>query len=148
MTAVGTGDPHPTEAHARTTPYIAKYAGLALFGFHSSITGVATIGATAGPQWGLVWPSLITVLAVGALVGVLRTRAQRPPRFEIIATLLLLGHLASYSVFIVLRTIEDGQVERLPYAWLPLLVSFFPYARLVKLFRGTRTTTEATGGIQ
>lgn len=125
-----------TESHPSWYPgLIVKYTVVALYGLAVSTFGLVTLGATAGPQWELAWPVLLTVFALLALAGLLRSFFTRKFLLEIITTLMLNGLLFGYAVAIVARTLGDGDVSRLPAVALPLLVTVFPWLRLGHIVR-------------
>ena len=117
---------------------IVTYALLALYGVTSAVVGVATLSAVAGSLWGLLWPLLVTALSVLALVGVVRSRVTRKEGFELVASLLLAAILIGYTVAIIARTFEDGDLARLPVAWLPVALSIHPAGRMVQIARTRR----------
>jgi len=119
--------PHP--------PLIIMYALLALYGIGSGVVGVTTLSVVAGEAWGLIWPALVAVLSLAALVGVIRSRLTEKHGWELVATLLLIAMLAGYVAAILLRTIWDGDPSRLPVAILPTVVSIAPAYRLLDIAR-------------
>lgn len=123
-------------SHRRTTGYVVKYIGFILYGLHASIKGVTTISETTSADWAFVWPILVSVLASFALVGVIRTRNEARPLLEIVATILLLAHLCTYSLYILLRAYSDGDgFVDAASMWLPILLCVFPFRRLVGLIK-------------
>lgn len=112
-----------------------KYALIALYGLASSLVGITTITAVSGEAWGLAWPVLVASLALGAILGLSRSQEKHMYGWEISMTLSLLAVFCSYSVLIVLRTIHDGEVTRLPVALLPVILSVTPFARFLDIVR-------------
>lgn len=123
-------DPFPT--------LVIKYALLAAYGVAAGVVGVRTIDVVAGDFYGVLWPVLVTAFALTALGGVIRSRLTDRHALEVVGTLALLATLAGYSVSIALRTLIDGQVERLPVGLLPVILSVFPASRLVQIARERR----------
>lgn len=126
------------EIEASPTPYatlIIKYAILALYGVTSCVVGVTTLDVVAGQAWGLIWPALVALLSTLALVGVIRSRVTGREGFELISTLLLVALLGGYVAAIIIRTMQDGEVTRLPIALLPLALSIYPAARMGRIAR-------------
>jgi hypothetical protein len=133
-----------TEKHPVVTPQpspyptlIIKYALIAVYGAASGYVGVATLDAVAGTGWALLWPALIMVTATASLVGVLIERAGGSAWPEMVATIAMLSLLGGYSIAIVIRSVEDGTLTRLPFAMLPVILSVFPASRLGGLARKT-----------
>lgn len=118
----------------RTTAYIIKYVGFIIYGFHASAVGIPTIGSTTSADWAFIWPLIVSVLAMFAITGVVRTRRTNRVGLEVTATVFLLAHLTTYSAYIVIRAYgeEDGFLDAAA-AWLPILLCVFPFARLVTL---------------
>ena len=119
-------------------PLITMYSLLALYGLASGFVGVSTIDVVAGQFWGLAWPFLIALTSLGALAGLLRSKLTRHHAVEVTTTLSLVGLLVTYSLFILVRTVLDGDAGRLPVAILPIVISVFPYFRLARIVRGVR----------
>lgn len=131
-------EPHMHIDRPPYATYILKYALIAIYGLGSGIVGITTLDVVAGRFWGLLWPGLITVLALLAMVGVIRSRLTEKEGMELIFTLLLLALFAGYVVAIVVRSHLDGNVQRLPTALLPVILSVFPGRRLVQIARKSR----------
>lgn len=124
--------------HIDRPPYaslIIKYGLISLYGLASSIVGITTLDVVAGALWGVLWPGLVTILALLAMVGVIRSRVTEKEGTELVFTLLLIALLIGYSVAIIARTFVDGQVSRLPIAFLPVILCVFPARRLVQIAR-------------
>lgn len=122
------------------SPYpalIIKYALIAVYGAANGWVGVITLGVVSGPSWAVMWPALVLISSTAALVGVLISRSGGTHWPEMIATLALISLLIGYSAAIIIRTVEDGNVTRLPVALLPIILSVFPFSRLVSISRGT-----------
>jgi hypothetical protein len=129
-----------TEKHPVVTPQpspyptlIIKYALIAVYGAASGYVGVATLDAVAGTGWALLWPALIMVTASASLIE----RAGGSAWPEMVATIAMLSLLGGYSIAIVIRSVEDGTLTRLPFAMLPVILSVFPASRLGGLARKT-----------
>jgi hypothetical protein len=118
---------------------IVKYALITMYGLTSCIVGVVTLDVAAGAVWAVLWPILVTVLAFLALLGVVHSWRTGRERFELVTTLLLIAMLVGYTVAILLRTWEDGEVSRLPVAWLPIILSVYPGRRLIQIALTPRT---------
>ncbi|PYY32343.1 hypothetical protein [Curtobacterium sp. MCBD17_030] len=108
-----------------------KYALIAGYGAASGLVGVTTLDVTVGFTWSLAWPILVMLSAIASGVGVIVSMRGGRHTTEIIATMTLVILLSSYSVAIIVRTFNDGHVERLPVALLPIIISVAPYSRLL-----------------
>jgi hypothetical protein len=127
----------PGTSSPSSTATIVEYVLLALYGLGSAWVGVATLDVVAGATWALLWPGLIALLSTAAAIGVLVSRDGGPKTIELVTTLLLISLLVGYSIAIVLRTMEDGNLARLPFAILPTAVAVHPFSRLIYIARGT-----------
>lgn len=114
---------------------ITTYALLTLYGVGSSIVGVATLIVVSGQAWGLLWPFLVALFSLGALLATLRSRATSKRGVELVVTLLLIALLAGYTIAIIVRTFMDGHMERLPIGLLPIIISVNPFSRLLFIAR-------------
>jgi len=114
---------------------LTKYALLAVYGIGSEAVGVITITTVAGETWGVIWPVLIAVFAIASFLATLRSKYTHRFLLETIATLMLIALLAGYVVAIIVRTLNDGLLERLPVGLLPVILSITPAARLLDLAR-------------
>jgi hypothetical protein len=117
---------------------MVTYVLLALYGVTSAVVGVTTMIAAAGDVWGLLWPLLVTALSVLALAGVIRSRVTGKEGFELVASLLLASLIIGYTFAIIIRTFDDGDITRLPVAWLPVALSVHPAGRMVQIARTRR----------
>lgn len=112
-----------------------KYLLIALYGLSASIVGVTTIGIVGGNWWETIWPMLVSIFALGAFFGVLRSKYYGKEGLEASMTLAVVALLASYSLAIILRTHFDNEVIRLPIAFLPIILSVMPFARFMDIVR-------------
>ena len=117
------------------TRYLVKYALLALYGLTASIVGVATIGVVGGSLWENTWPLLVLVFSILAAGSTVYTKFSGNPRLEVWITNALIALLLTYTVFIIIRTIVDGHIERLPFAVLPVALSVTPFAHVLDINR-------------
>ncbi len=113
-----------------------KYALLSVYGLVASIVGVTTVGIVGGTLWETVWPFLISVTGLAAVVGVSRSKTSGKSGMEFATTLALLALLNSYTVAIVVRTFSDGDLARLTVALLPIIISVTPFGRMLDIGRG------------
>jgi hypothetical protein len=114
----------PGTSSPSSTATIVEYVLLALYGLGSAWVGVATL-------------DVVALLSTAAAIGVLVSRDGGPKTIELVTTLLLISLLVGYSIAIVLRTMEDGNLARLPFAILPTAVAVHPFSRLIYIARGT-----------
>lgn len=112
-----------------------KYLFLFLYGVTASLVGVATLDVVVGSAWGLIWPALVSVFSLLALLGVIRSRTTKKYLFEVVATLMLIGLLYSYSLAIIYRSFASDEWFRLHAAWLPVILSVYPLSRVFSITR-------------
>lgn len=110
-----------------------KYGLIFVYAVTSGVVGVTTLDVVAGEWWALLWPTLMALFSLLAFLGVLRSKRTGRYLFEIVATLLLIAMFAGYVVAIVYRGFDAGEYQRLPVAWLPVILSVFPTSRLVDI---------------
>lgn len=130
--------PVPTGITVSYTSLQIKYLILGLYGVAALIVGIPTIFAVTGEIWGVVLPALMTVTAFAATYGLERTKRGARGGVEFWATLCLFATFCSYSLAIIARTIEDGDVTRLPAALFPVALSILPFSRMASLARKDR----------
>jgi hypothetical protein len=112
-----------------------QYSLMAAYGLVAYVLGVTTVAAVSGDVWATVWPLLVTASAAAALISLNRSRKTGKYGWEMVCTLFLVAHMCSYSVYIVARTIEDGDISRLTVALLPIIACVIPFARVIDLGR-------------
>lgn len=113
-----------------------KYFLVALYGAAASIVGVTTINVVGGHVWETAWPFLLSLSSLAAIFGIIRSKYFQKTGFEFGTTLTFISLLMSYSVAIVVRTLFDGDMSRLPVAVLPVIISVTPFARILDIARG------------
>lgn len=80
---------------------IVQYALIALYAAGASFSGVYTLKVVSGEAWETIWPALLFVAALLALVGVIRSYRTSKHGWEVGGTLALVALLAGYVLAIV-----------------------------------------------
>jgi hypothetical protein len=114
------------------------YAVLTVYGIGSAVVGMTTLDVVAGAMWALLWPVLVAVVSMVAFVGVIRSSLAGKHGLEVVGTLLLIALMIGYTIAIMIRTGFDGDVSRLPYGLLPVVVAIPPAFQLVRVARQGR----------
>jgi hypothetical protein len=127
---------------APLSPYpllFATYSTLIVYGVSSAYFGIGTIGQVSGDVWAVLWPILVAAFSLLALIATLRSRSLERFGFEV-ATTIALGSLliGGYPVAIIARSFEDGDWSRVPYALLPIIISYPIASRLSVTVRGIK----------
>lgn len=117
---------------------IVEYAIIAVYALGAGIYGVYTLKVVSGEAWETLWPALLFVSALLALVGVIRSYLTSKAGWEVIGTLALLALLAGYVLAIAVRCIGGGDPGHLFSALLPVAIAVFPSVRLVQAARGVK----------
>lgn len=126
---------------------LVKYSFLIAYSAGSVLVGVQpTIAQAAGRVYGLVWPSLLLIGAIAALVGVVRSRHTGHVRLEYAGTVALLAGMVGYFVAIAWIGIVGGHWSALPSALLPLVLSVFPFFRLRNILGKNKSTVPVFTG--
>lgn len=115
------------------------YILLAAYGITGLAGGFLTVFLIYGPIWGTVWPALVCVTSVGAIIGLYVTRRTGRTSFESWATLGLILSLLFYALGIVLRNVlpdldPNTDLSKVGYAFLPLAACVAPYFRVIDIF--------------
>lgn len=109
---------------------LAFYSVAILYTSATALVGVTTLREVSGPAADVYYSAGLTVSAVLALIGVVRTALKRRYWLELLGSLAFVAILAFYPVNILQRTLDDGQWSRLPIIGLCVLVSVVPWFRL------------------
>lgn len=116
-------------------PLALLYLGLTLYALTAGIVGVQTLDIVAGEWWELLWPLAMMLCSTTALVGLMLSRTSKHRWVEVLGTLLLIGFFTSYTLALLIRVFTYGNMNALPAAWLPVLISIFPFTRLLWVAR-------------
>jgi len=119
----------------RHTRYIVKYALIAVYGAWSALVGIPTIREISGALVESLWPWLIVIAAVVAIIGVVRSKLTNRHTVEVAGIILLLAFLAGYAITIYARCIFEGTWTRAPTGLLPVIVMVTPFGRLLDIAR-------------
>lgn len=112
---------------------VSLYGWTALYGVASLITGTLSIFVAYGPEWGVIWPIVISLSGLGAVVGIFATQWFRSPWLERVTTPIMIGALLSYSFSVLVRAGEPGHLDRYSYAMLPIAICIIAFFRLVEV---------------
>lgn len=108
-----------------------KYAILAVYAAGSFFLGATTVGYATGPAYAKLFPALLFLACVTALVGVVVSRWTARVWIEYAGTALLLAGMVGYSIAIAFTALGVyGDWGRLPAAVLPLALMVYPILRL------------------
>lgn len=114
---------------------IVKYALIALYGLANVLFGSPSLGTISGAFFEALWPMLLVIACLVAIVGVIRSRNYNHQGLEISSTLAIIGLLAAYSITIITRCLLEGTYTRMPVAILPIIVMVAPFGRLLDIAR-------------
>ena len=79
---------------------------------------------------------LVATFGAASIIGVIRTRATGHAGFEVVVSFAFFVFFIAYPIVIFVRTISDGSVARLPYAFLAFALCIIPYSRSINIVRG------------
>lgn len=123
-----------------------KYAILAVYAAGSFFLGATTIGKATGEAYATLFPAVLFVACVTALVGVVVSRWTARVWIEYVGTLALLAGMVGYAIAIAyVAVFIYHDLGRLPAAVLPIVLMVFPILRLrnilktVALWKAART---------
>jgi hypothetical protein len=105
------------------------------YGFLASLVGVRTLEVIGDDHSTFYWSVAVCLASIGALVGVIRSAAGKSHTTEMVMTLALLALLAFYGTAMFIRGLQPGDHAFLASSFLPLIISVFPYTRLVGIAR-------------
>lgn len=134
-----------------------KYSLMSLYAGSASLLGAVTIGRATDPFYARLFPALLFIACLTALVGVVVSRWTARVWIEYAGTAALLAGMVGYSIAIAYVGVAiEHDWARVPPAILPLILMVFPVLRLRnilktvtawKLARVDRSPEEArTGG--
>ncbi|MFF8187744.1 hypothetical protein ACF044_10850 [Microbacterium sp. NPDC016588] len=134
-----------------------KYSLMSLYAGSASMLGAVTIGRATDPFYARLFPALLFIACLTALVGVVVSRWTARVWIEYVGTAALLAGMVGYSIAIAYVGVAiEHDWARVPPAILPLILMVFPVLRLRnilktvaawKLARADRSPEEAkTGG--
>jgi hypothetical protein len=131
-----------------------KYAILGVYALSSFALGAVTVGRATGEFYARLFPALLFVACVTALIGVVVSRWTARVWIEYAGTVALLAGMVGYSFAIsYVALFIDHDPARLPPAMLPLVLMVFPILRLrnilktVAQWRAARAARDAPGGV-
>lgn len=133
-----------------------KYSLMSLYAGTASLLGAVTVGRATDPFYARLFPALLFLACLTALVGVVVSRWTARVWIEYVGTATLLAGMVGYSIAIAYVGIAiEHDWARVPPALLPLVLMVFPVLRLrnilktVAAWRAARTARaakEATTG--
>lgn len=125
---------------------MGAYAGSAFF------LGATTVGKATGASYARLFPALLFIACITALIGVVASRWTARVWVEYVGTALLLAGMVGYSVAIAyVAFFIDHDLGRLPPSLLPIALMVFPILRLrnilhtVAQWRAARLAEERQG---
>lgn len=117
-----------------------KYAILAVYAAGSFILGATTVGYATGPGYAKLFPALLFLACLTALVGVVVSRWSARVWVEYVGTALLLAGMVGYSIAITYTALAVyHDLGRLPAAVLPLALMVYPILRLRNILHTVAT---------
>lgn len=118
---------------------LVKYSIMAVYSASAVVFGATTVGQAVTPLYARLFPSLLFLCCLAALVGVVRSRWTRKVWIEYAGTVGLLAGMVGYSIAIgYVGLIINHDLSRIPPAVLPLALCVFPVLRLVNIIRAVR----------
>lgn len=109
---------------------MGTYAGSAFF------LGATTVGKATGPAYAKLFPALLFIACITALLGVVVSRWTARVWIEYLGTALLLAGMVGYAIAIAyVALFVDRDWGRLPPALLPVALMVFPILRLRNILR-------------
>lgn len=122
---------------AATPPFaalIATYAGTALYGVAAALTGVLSVSLAYGAVFAQIWPILLALFSLLAILGVRRSVQRDHILLEVITTALYVGFFGVYTLALIVHAATARRPDILPAALLPAIICILPYIRLVRIF--------------
>jgi len=111
--------------YALLVAYAVISAIVSLPSLETVLTRAVTIGTLAA----------VAVLGLLCITAVIHTMRTGHGRFEIIVSYVFFVFFLTYPIVIVARTLEDGNVNRLPFMLLAVALAVTPYSRTLVLAR-------------
>lgn len=113
-----------------------KYSIMAVYAASASLLGATTVGRATDPVYARLFPALLFLACLTALVGVVASRWTARVWVEYVGTALLLAGMAGYSAAIGwVGVVLDNDWSRLPPAILPIALMVFPILRLRNILK-------------
>jgi len=113
-----------------------KYSLMSVYAGSASLLGAVTIGRATDPFYARLFPALLFLACLTALVGVVVSRWAAQVWVEYIGTAALLAGMTGYSIAIAYVAIfEDHDWARVPPALLPVVLMVFPIMRLRNILK-------------
>jgi hypothetical protein len=125
---------------------LVKYVLITIYALASIVDGVPEITKAAGHTYGLVWPAVLLLGSLAALAGVVRSRYTGHVKLEYAGTVALLAAMAGYGVAVVWLAITSGNWHHSPGAILAIVLTAFPFARLLNILGRNKTTVPVVTG--
>lgn len=122
---IGAGPPPPG--------LIATYIGTAAYGTAAAITGILSVTLAYGAIFAQVWPILLALFSLLAVLGIRRTLIRNHILLEVATTSLYIGFFIVYEVAILVHAVADDRPDILPAVLLPAIICIQPYIRLVRI---------------
>ncbi|MFP7833143.1 hypothetical protein [Marisediminicola sp. LYQ134] len=127
------GIPRPS-VEVSYTSLITTYVFLIGYAVTAAVVSLPSLEQVFSSTLVSVISSIIAALGFVAIAGVLRTRRNpQKPMLEIVSTYLFYLFLVAYPIVIIIRTLDDGEISRLPYAWITVAACPVPYSRVRRL---------------
>lgn len=127
---------------------VTKYVLMVAYATMTAVFGVAAVTDVAGAVYGVVFPLCLVASSLAALVGVVRSRHTGHTGLEYLGTCALLAGMVGYSAAIIWRSLVHPieYLDTLPAFMLPIMLSVYPFFRVVNILRRARAADVAEGG--
>lgn len=113
-----------------------KYSILAVYAAAAVFLGATTVGKAVDPLYARIFPALLFIACVTALVGVVTSRWTARVWVEYAGTAALLAGMAGYAIAIgYVGVAVDHDLSRIPPALLPIALMVFPILRLRNILK-------------
>lgn len=113
-----------------------KYSILAVYAAAAVFLGATTVGKAVDPFYARLFPALLFIACITALVGVVTSRWTARVWVEYAGTAALLAGMAGYSIAIgYVGVAVDHDLSRIPPALLPIALMVFPILRLRNILK-------------
>jgi hypothetical protein len=112
-----------------------KYLGFVILGILTLIGGIPSLQLFTFDGYTTFWAIAVITVGVGAAVGTFRGSWEG---YEKWAVVILTGLLMTWSVAAIIRSVFEGDIERLAGSWAVFMLSMLPAARAIGLLRGAR----------
>lgn len=113
-----------------------KYSILAIYAAAAVFPGATTVGRAVDPFYARLFPALLFIACVTALIGVVTSRWTARVWVEYVGTGALLAGMAGYAIAIgYVGLAIDHDWSRIPPALLPVALMVFPILRLRNILK-------------